>query len=189
MVNQKNIDIGGDGNKIVGGNDNSTTNNITIQPSGKLSSLFSKLKEQFEEGEKISNISNDLIRYTSDRDIIGLEEKLKLAQKQHLFEDFSWLKQEFHKKLLLYQEYAPAQEIFAFILAIVLDRYRNIIRPMLQSGSSESDVLRSISQEVTRPILDLIHQEGCDDIIGISSTEIEGMFHYLTGTCHIKWAV
>jgi hypothetical protein len=35
--------------------------------------------------------------------------------------------------------------------------------------------------------MSLIESEGCNDIMGLSSTEIEGMFHYLTGNCHINW--
>jgi len=184
--NQKNIAIEGNNNKVVNGNDNSV-NNITISSNGKLSSLFDKLKEKFENGDEISKTSEDLKRYTNKRDTIGLEQKLKDGNKEDWYDDFSWCKQEFHKKLVLYQNYAPAQEIFAFILAIVLEKYRQIIKPMIRDGQSETIIFEAISNQVTNPILNLIQEEGCNDIMGLSSTEIEGMFHYLTGNCHIKW--
>lgn len=187
-TNQNNANIEGSGNKIVSGNDNSQTNNY-FGSNGKLSTLFEKLKASVDNSEKIIQISDDLKRYTTRRDTIGLEEKLKNADKSYLYEDFAWLKQEFHKKLVYYQNYEPAQEIFAFILAIVLEKYTNLIKPMLREGISEREILSTISSEIVNPILNLIESEGCDDIIGLSSTEIQGMFHYLTGNCHINWEV
>jgi hypothetical protein len=185
-INQENIGIDGNNNKIIGGNDNSTTNIIKTSNS-KLASLFEKLKEKFENDDRITETSNNLKRYTNRRDTIGLEQKLKDADKSYLYLDFSWCKQEFHKKLLLYQNYEPAQEIFAFILAIVLEKSRNVINPMIRDNKPESEILGKISSEITNPIMDLIESEGCFDIMGLSSTEIEGMFHYLTGNCHINW--
>lgn len=184
-VNQENIEISGDNNKVIGGDDNSIK--IIHKSNSKLSSLFQKLKDQFEKNDEISEISDNLKRYTNRRDTIGLKQKLIDADKGYLYLDFSWCKQEFHKKLLLYQNYEPAQEIFAFILAIVLEKSRNIINPMIREGQPESEILKKISTEITNPIMSLIESEGCYDIMGLSSTEIEGMFHYLTGNCHINW--
>lgn len=185
---QRNINIDGKENKVIGNNDHSTTNNY-YGSNGKLASLFVKLKECFDNSEEIEKISNDLKRYTNRRDTIGLKEKLRKANKDYFYEDFAWLKQEFYKKLVLYQNYEPAQEIFAFILAIVLEKHINVIKPMIREGSPEKDILSAISNEIVKPILDLIESEGCNDIIGLSSTEIQGMFHYLTGNCHINWTV
>lgn len=187
-LNQKNISLNGPGNKFVGNNDNSTYQTINNNfQKGKLSTLFLRLKEKFADSDTINQISDDLKRYIDKRDTIGLEEKLENAGKKHLYDDFAWLKQEFHKKLVKYQYYEPAQEIFAYILAIVLERYRNIIKPRIQNKEKEEVILGIISREVVNPILQLIHDEGCDDIMGLTATEIEGMFHYLTGNCHIKW--
>jgi hypothetical protein len=112
-----------------------------------------------------------------------------MAGKSYLYEDFAWLKQEFYKKLVLYQNYEPAQEIFAYILAIVLEKHINIIKPMIRHNESEKLILSTISNDIVNPILSLIQSEGCNDIIGLSSTEIQGMFHYLTGNCHINWTI
>jgi hypothetical protein len=185
-TNQENIEIEGNHNKVIAGNDNSTTN-IVQSSNSKLTSLFKKLKEKFENDDKITTTSDNLKRYTNRRDTIGLEQKLKDAGKSYLYLDFAWCKQEFHKKLLLYQNYEPAQEIFAFILAIVLEKSRNVINPMIRENKPESEILGKISSEITNPIINLIESEGCYDIMGLSSTEIEGMFHYLTGNCHINW--
>ena len=185
-TNQENIEIEGDNNKVIAGDDHSTTN-IIKSSNSKLASLFEKLKEKFENEDKITETSDNLKRYTNRRDTIGLEQKLKDADKSYLYIEFAWCKQEFHKKLLLYQNYEPAQEIFAFILAIVLEKSRNVINPMIREQQPESEILGKISSEITNPIMSLIESEGCNDIMGLSSTEIEGMFHYLTGNCHINW--
>lgn len=187
-TNQNNANIKGTGNKIVGGDDKSSTINF-YGSNGKLSALFEKLKDSVDNREEIERISDDLQRYTTRRDTIGLEQKLINADKRYLYEDFAWLKQEFHKKLVYYQNYEPAQQIFAFILAIVLEKYIHLIKPMLREGLSEREILSTISKDIVNPILTLIESEGCDDIIGLSSTEIQGMFHYLTGNCHINWEV
>lgn len=183
---QENIEQKGTGNKVVSGDDNSSTTTI-VNPKGKLATLFEKLKDKFENGDSIQEISDDLKRYTNRMDTLGLEKKLDLADKSHLYEDFAWCKQEFYKKLVKYQNYEPAQEIFAFILAIVLERYRNVISPMIREGKSEAEILSKISKDIVNPIMVLIQEEGYSDIMGLSATEIEGMFHYLTGNCHIKW--
>ena len=188
---QKEIQITGIANKVVNGND-SSTNNFFNSQSSKLSALFIRLKNVFddtENPEELINISENLKKYTDLRDTLGLEKKLELANKEHLYDDFVWCKQEFNKKLIYYQNYEPAQEIFAFILAIVLERYRNLVKPMIREGSSEREILKTISDNIVNPIMNLIQQEGCDDIMGLTSTEIEGMFHYLTGNCHINWTL
>src|SRR5690606_26250846 len=103
-TNQNNANIEGSGNKIIGANDNSQTNNY-FGSNGKLSSLFEKLKASVDNSEEIEKISDDLKRYTIRRDTISLEEKLKNANISYLYEDFAWLKQEFYKKLVYYQNY------------------------------------------------------------------------------------
>lgn len=188
MPDQSNAQITGSKNKIIAGDDNSKITN-NYGSNGKLASLFEKLKTSFDNSDEIERISDDLKRYTTRRDTIGLEQKLKDANKSYLYEDFAWLKQEFYKKLVLYQNYEPAQEIFSYILAIVLEKHINVIKPMLRNNEEEQVILATISNSIVNPILELIENEGCNDIIGLSSTEIQGMFHYLTGNCHINWTV
>jgi hypothetical protein len=185
MSHQKHINIEGENNKVIGGNDNSLT--VNLGKKGKLATLFEKLKDKFEEDDKISQISDDLKRYQDNRDRKSLEEKLTEANREHLLDSFSWLKEQYFKKLTKFRFYEPAQEIHAFILGIVFEKFRNLIYPLIRNNVEESQILNSISLEIVNPIVSLIQEEGCDDIMGLSSTEIEGMVHYLTGKCHINW--
>lgn len=180
----ENISIDGPG-KVIGRDDNSVNNYFEKQ--GKIAALFKRLKIAFDEDDRIEQISEDLKRYINSVDTLGLERKIEDANLGYELETFLFLKQEFHKKLVRFQNYEPAQELFAYILAIVLEKYRNRIRPEIQKGVAGYDLLPIISQQVYAPIAEIIESEGASDIINISLTEIEGMYHYLTGNCHIKW--
>lgn len=185
---QKDIDINGNGNKVVKGDN--IENYYHGSNRGKLSNLFIALKSQFENNDntdEIKSISESLRRYLNPKDTLGLEEKLRIQGKGHLEEDFSELKQMFYKKLLLYQNFEPAQEIFTFLLAIVLEKYRNLIKPMIRENLDERAILKCISDDIIQPITLLIEAEGCDDIMKLNSEDIEGMYHLLTGNCHINW--
>lgn len=185
---QKDIDIKGSGNKVVKGDN--IENHYHGSNRGKLSNLFLSLKSQFENNDnadEIKSISESLRRYLNPKDTLGLEEKLRIQGKGHLEEDFSELKQMFYKKLLLYQNFEPAQEIFTFLLAIVLEKYRNLIKPMIRENLDEREILKCISNDIIQPITLLIETEGCDDIMRLNSEDIEGMYHLLTGNCHINW--
>jgi len=184
----ENNEIDGSNNKIVAGNDHSSTvNHFHDSNKGKLAFLFEKLKEKFEDGDTVCKISEDLKRYQDERDRIGIEQKLIDANREHLLEDFIWNKEQYYRKLTKFQFYEPAQEIHAFILGIVYEKFRHIIYPMIRENAPESDILLAMSEKIISPIVDLIQKEGCDDIMGLSAVEIEGMIHFLTGQCHLKW--
>lgn len=170
---------------IVGG-DKTTVHNY--QKPTKLSALFDKLKMEFGNNNTVDTISDNLSRYSEPRDIIGLEEKLIAGDRKHLLDDASWLKQEYYKKLTKFQFFEPAQEIHAFLLGVVLEKFRNFIYPMMRLGTfSDIEISKTISLEIVNPIIKSIQDEGCDDVMGLSSTDIEGMIYFLTGHCHIKW--
>lgn len=179
-VNQNNNTVtNGDivaGNKIV--------NNVKKT---KLTSLFERLNVLYNEKKQIDEICDDLNRYLTNRDTIGLEEKLINGNKQHLFDDALWLKEEYAKKLYKFQFYEPAQEIHAFILGIVLEKFKNKINPLISEDKSDAIIMSAISSEIIDPLINIIQNEGCDDIMGLSSTDINGMVYFLTGRCHIKW--
>lgn len=164
--------------------------NKTINHFGKktkLSSLFDRLRAHCEENKTISEISDNLKRYSEPRDTIGLEQKLIDGGKVEILEDATWLKQEYYKKLTKFQFFEPAQEIHAFLLSIVLEKFRNIIYPMLKAGNTDQEISKAISEIIINPLVQIIQEEGCNDVMGLSSTDIEGMIFFLTGQCLIKW--
>lgn len=183
--NFKNVNAGGD---IVQGNKETVENHYHHKNKTRLGQLFEKLNSEFENNDHITDLIDDLNRYTIQRDVIGLEQKLTEANRTHLIDDALWLKEEYYKKLTKYQLYQSAQKIQAHLLASVLERFRNKIKPLIISESSDAIVSKAISDEIINPLIHLLEAEGLDDnILGFSATDIEGMIYYLTGRCHITW--
>jgi hypothetical protein len=183
---QEGIGVSGTNNKVVGGDDYSTTN-IQAPKRTRLAILFEDLKQKFDGNIVTNEISEDLNKFTINRDTIGLEQKLKDGQLDHLIEDAMWLKQEYAKKLTKYQFLEPAQEIHAYILSLVLEKFRNNIYPLIRSNASETEIFQKVSSEIIDPIVKTIQEDGCSDIMGLTPTDIQGMVYFLTGRCHIKW--
>lgn len=187
-TSQKGIEIEGDHSKVIAGDDNSTNkhyHNYTKQT--KLSNLFDRLNQEYNADNRIDEINDDLNRYLLERDAIGLEQKLIDGNMAHLYEDAMWLKEEYSKKLTKYVFFEPAQHIHAYLLAIVIEKFRNLIYPLLREGKSEAEVMKAVSENINAPLLNIIREEGCNDIMGLSATDIDGMVFFLTGRCHIKW--
>lgn len=186
---QKNIEIPGSNSKVVGGDDYSETHIHSQIQQTKLSALFDRLNKEFVENSTVNDIHEDLLRFQTERDAVGLQRKLDDGNVQYLYDDAVWLKQEYAKKLTKFALFEPAQQIHAFLLAIVIEKFRNNIYPMFRDSKSHAEIMKCISENIVDPILNIIRQEGCNDVMGLCSTDIEGMVYYLTGLCHIKWKV
>lgn len=183
---QKGIKVAGSG-KVVGGDDNSVSHFHNYTKETRLSKLFDRLQEVYNEGNQIDAVHDDLQRYLLDRDQIGLEQKLTDGEFSHLYDDAEWLKEEYNKKLTKYVFFEPAQHIHAYLLAIIIEKFRNLIYPLFRNGCGELEILRTISCEINEPLLKIISEEGCNDVMGLNSTDIDGMIYFLTGRCHIRW--
>ncbi len=176
------------GKDIVFGNKETIEHHIHQTNKTRLASLFEKLNSEFENKDEIIGWIDDLQRYTVQRDVIGLEQKLLEGNRKDLIDDAIWLKEEYFKKLTKFQLYNSAQKIQAHLLASILERFRNKIYPLIVSDADDVTVSAAISNEIVNPLILLIEQEGLEDnILSFSATDIEGMIYYLTGRCHLKW--
>ena len=185
---QDDISISGDHSKVVGGNDLSQVHHHHYaSKKTRLAILFEKLRQEYDAKNETETIGYDLQRLINPRDTIGLEQKLRDGDRSHLLDDAKWLKEEYWKKLTRFQFFEPAQEIHAFILGIVLEKFRHIVYPAIRRGSTEVEVSSLISNDIVAPIIKTIQEEGCHNIMGLSSTDIEGMIFFLTGRCPIRW--
>jgi len=182
--NLKNVSAGGDvvlGSKV-------TNHHYHEKNKNRLANLFEKLNAEFANKEEISGWIDDLNRYITQRDVIGLEQKLTDGNRTDLIDDALWLKEEYYKKLTKYQLYQSAQKIQAHLLASILEKFRNCIMPLINDNADNKTVSDAISIQIVNPLILLIEQEGLEDnLLGFSATDIEGMIYYLTGRCHIKW--
>ena len=186
MRSIKDITFGGNG-KVVGGDDNSTNVINNYPTKSKLSALFNNLKAQFREGNPTDNISEELNFYITEKDVVGLEKKLTDGHRSYLFDDANELKDFYTRKLYKYQLYTSAQEIHIFILSIICEKFRNLIYPLIVKDADQAIISETISTKIIDPIMEIILTEGCDDIMGLTSRDIDGMIYFLTGRCHIKW--
>jgi len=175
------------GNSALHGDIIGIKHEYNIQKKTKLTLLFEKLNEEFNSDDKVSHVIDDLQKYQDSRDRISLEDKLKDGDRLYLLDDALWLKQQYTKKLTKFQFYESAQEIHAFLLGVVLEKFRNVIKPMIIIGRNEEEISRCLSDNVISPILKIIQDQGCYDMMGLSSDDIEGMVYYLAGKCHINW--
>jgi hypothetical protein len=187
---QRGIEIGGDNSKVVGGDDLSSTQHYhNYSRPTKLSSLFDRLNQEYNADNRIDDINHDLKRYMLERDVVGLEQKLIDGNIEHLYEDAMWLKEEYSKKLTKFVFFEPAQQIHAYLLAIIIEKFRNLIYPLLREGKLESEIMKVVSEHINTPLLNIIREEGCNDIMGLTATDVDGMVFFLTGRCHIKWNI
>jgi len=143
-----------------------------IPTTTRLSKLFETLKKEYQNNSTIAEIYDDLNSYKTDTDVIGLEEKLKNGGRSHLFETMSWAKQEYRKKLERFEYFPAAQKIHALILASILEKFTAYVSPLIRANANDQEILKTISEEVVSPILKLIESEGCEDVMGLSATDI-----------------
>lgn len=153
----------------------------------KLATLYNRLNEEFNSNKEINHIIEDLLSYTTDTDVIGLEEKIKNGGRERYLNKIIWLKQEYRKKLERFQNYPSAQKIHTLILADVLHKFMTYIEPLIEKKPTEEELREKIDEFIIEPVFKVINEEGCDDIMGLNKTDVHGMIYYLTGKCHIKW--
>jgi hypothetical protein len=151
-----------------------------------LGSLMTKLREEIKNQVKCEEILPTLQRYQRNVDIegiVGLEEKLKRGKREDLIERAMFYKEQFVKELTKKQMHQSAQEIYVELLEIIFHRFRANVTPVICAGAPNQEVDTAISEQVT-DIMDNIVMENRDLF---SQVEIEGMFYFLTGGCHVRW--
>lgn len=151
-----------------------------------LGSLMTKLREEIKNQVKCEEMLPALQRYQKNVDTegtVGLEEKLKRGKREDLIERAMFYKEQFVKELTKKQMHQAAQEIYVELLEIIFHRFRAKVTPVICAGASNQEVDTVISKEVT-DIMDNIIMENRDLF---SQGEIEGMFYFLTGGCHVRW--
>ena len=72
-------------------------------------------------------------------------------------------------------------------MSIICNKFRWLIYPLIKKSTPQEEIARLISSEIIDPIMKIIMEQGCNDIMGLTYRDIEGMIYFLTGRCHIKW--
>ncbi|GAC1036954.1 hypothetical protein thsps117_17110 [Pseudomonas sp. No.117] len=121
----------------------------------------------------------------SGRDVIGLEEKLRLGGREDLLEEAFEKKDRFAKKIMRTQLARRRQYVYFYALQKVQSAFDYQIKPLLKIGLDSVSVDAAIYKEVVCTI----HSEVVQVDPSIDQHLISGMLFFLTGQCVLKWQV
>ena len=183
--NQSDISIGGDGDVV--GRDKIINNHSSSNT--RLRRLFEALYNEVQNDEKLQNICEELNRYLTESDTIGLEQKLiDGGFNENSILEATKQKEYFSKKLYKFQEYESAQYIYVDLLALIKANFEDYVYPLLQTKPSLLELNSELRSRIVDPIVNTLNNDGSDDnILNLNVEEVKGMIFYLTGRCHIKW--
>lgn len=123
-------------------------------------------------------------RRSSSR-LVGLEAKLKEAEREDQLESAQEKKELFAKLLAKMQHYPAAQQLFALFLARINDVFENNIIPHVSSLDR---------QQIDQIIEDKILQPTISDMgsgfehFTINHAHIRGMIYWLADRCYVRWS-
>src|SRR5690606_20828625 len=124
-TNQENINLVGDGD-VVGRDKKEIHYHYGTSNNTKLKVLFDSLYNEVQKDEKLKNICEELTRYLTDKDTIGLEKKLQDGgYGSDYILDAIEQKEIFAKKLYRFQEYESAQYIYVELLALIKTNFQD----------------------------------------------------------------
>lgn len=168
---------------IVGRDSNTYQIHGNVSPITKLSMDFMK---EASDSEEFKSIIPELEHYMTNIDantVIGLEEKLKAANKLNILSDAQRQKEIVAKKLHQHSTSRAAQGIYTLVLGAILNRFRTYVKPLIDEGESEVVINQSIFTDVIEPTLKSLE----NNVLEMYWDDMWGMVYYLTGNCHIKW--
>lgn len=171
--------------QINGSFNNQAGGNITIvQPVNPLRGFLDALEYPTENSEELLAISDELHTYFSDRDVVGLEVKLNVAGRSDLFEDAKYEKHRFSQKIARLQFSLQLRQVYHHVLAMLVQRFRNGVLPLIHAGTPPADVDLAIMNMVTN----VYACTSAAPSLNLTETDIHAMLYFLTGNCHLKWA-
>lgn len=150
--------------------------------------LFSKLEKEAAEDKVLNSYIRQLEVYTrqvENEDVIGLEAKLLLANRQRQVQLAKALKENVYAEIKANQ-FSPAyQLIVATLMARIHERFDSQVRHLIDAGVDASLVDRAVSENITVPISNEL--DDCPQFEDVSIDYVRGMIYFLTGNCHIRW--
>lgn len=171
---------------VVGRDQHNTTYQIvgSASPMTKLSIAF---MEEVKKNEMFNSVLPELEHYMSNvdvGDIIGLEEKLRLASRDSEIAEAIRQKEIVAKRLHRHSTSRAAQRIYIHVLGMLLSRFRAFVKPKIENNGSVEEINQEIIVSVIEPTIGILEE----NVLDIYWDDIWGMIFYLTGNCHIKWA-
>lgn len=171
--------------QINGNNNYQAGRDLTvIQPVNPLTSFLNALEYPQEDTAELLAISEELQTYFSDRDVIGLEIKLSSAGRSDLLEDAKYEKHRFSQRIAKIQFSLQLKQVYHHILAMLVQRFRNGVLPLINSGAASSEV----DAAVMNIVIGVYSCTSGTPRLNLTETDIHAMIYFLTGNCHLKWS-
>ena len=157
----------------------------------RLGQRFKRLKEEVEKDIRLSDFMEDFKNYNTKLDGKSMPDKLTDGNFSSL-EIFRATKRKhmYSKKLEKNKLYETAQLIDMELFSLINLYFETYIEPLIEEGAAKIVIKQAVLEKIVQPIIDLINQDGKDDtFLNYTTEEIYGMIFFLTGKCHLNWAV
>jgi hypothetical protein len=164
---------------------------VYVSKPTRLSGRFEKLKEEVEKDLRYDKFIDDLNDFNTVLDGRSMPDKLKdggfsgtdilRAEKRKL---------QYSKKLERNIFYESAQRIDIELFAKIKLSFETYVEPLILESASIADIKVAVTEKIVDPILHVLNEDGYDDVwLNYTSEDILGMLYFLTGKCHINWAI
>lgn len=167
-------------------------NQTPIAPQSRLASWFARLQEDFKNDVRLQKKMNDIMRYrTKLPHTIGLEQKLLDGGfAKNAIDKARRQKQSYAKKATKYQYYEMANKIDNYLFAIVSDHFDREVLPLIEDEKPIREINQAVYEKVVVPVMEELNAVGdSDTCLCYTLDDVFGMLYYLTGNCHINWAI
>lgn len=167
-------------------------NQTSIAPQSRLASWFARLQEDFKNDVRLQKKMDDIMRYrTKLRHTIGLEQKLLDGGfSKKAIDKARRQKQSYAKKATKYQYYEMANKIDNYLFAIVSDHFDREVLPLIEDEKPLREINQAVYDKVILPVMEELNTVGdSDTCLCYTLDDVFGMLYYLTGNCHINWAI
>jgi hypothetical protein len=166
---------------------------ITQQsPAGDVQSVFRKLFTRLENEAAADKVLTSYIRqlevYTrrvENEEVIGLEQKLRLAGRERQLTIAVALKENVYADIKANIFSPTYQLIVATLMSKVHERFDTQIRPLIEADLDKAHIDKAVSEQITIPISNEL--DGCPQFKDVALDYVRGMTFFLTGNCHIRW--
>ncbi|MEE9131643.1 MAG: ABC-three component system protein [Phycisphaerales bacterium] len=150
-----------------------------------VSSLLKKLEAERSNNQTFDGLIAELqhFRTPMEEEPVGLETKLTDGGRQDLFQNAVKEKELFAKRLARDQLWKSGQDLYAYLLGRIRDRFIASIPPMLEADATPAAIDSALVESVIEPVMNELDPSGLD----LNTTHLRGMVYFLTGNCFLKW--
>ena len=157
----------------------------------RMAADFERLREEIRKGVTQDIIDELKFYITELPGTKSVEEKLADGRfnEDQIF-DAVCQKDMYARRAEQYQYYPSAQQIIFDLFSSIKNAFKTDIFPMIACGEELTVVMQAVRTNIVLDIKGKLEKMGSrDEYLHFSEDHIYGMIYYLTGMCHLNWAV